>query len=57
MLLSATSGTNSTQRGHGRNTALSISIPVGSVLAIIIIVFVILVLCIVRTIKRNKNKK
>ena len=56
ILLLATSGANSVSRGHGRDTALSITMPVVSVLAVIIIL-VILALCIVRNIKRNKTKK
>ena len=49
MSFSATSGINDTQGELG--TTLSIAIPVGSILAIIIIL-VLLVLCIVRTIKK-----
>ena len=51
MSLSATSGTQGEL-----GTTLSIAIPVGSILAIIIILM-LLVLCIVRTIQKNKKQK
>ena len=53
MSLSATDGA---QEGHGRFVILSITIAIGSALAVII-VLVLLVLCIVKTIKKNKKQK
>ena len=51
-----TSGTDSADGELGRDIILSIAIPVGSGLAVII-VLVFLILCTVKTIKKNKKQK